>query len=43
MEYRSNALIPPSIDTQRKRGQRITGTAFEALIGALYYECEIEV
>ncbi len=31
-------LIPESIDTQRKRGQRITGTAFEALIGALYCE-----
>jgi ribonuclease-3 len=36
-------LIPPLIDTQRKRGQRITGTAFEALIGALYCECEIEL
>jgi dsRNA-specific ribonuclease len=33
------ALIPVSIDTQKKRGQRITGTAFEALIGALY--CEV--
>lgn len=33
------ALIPATIDTQKKRGQRITGTAFEALIGALY--CEV--
>jgi ribonuclease-3 len=35
------ALIPASIDIQKKRGQRITGTAFEALIGALY--CEIGI
>jgi ribonuclease-3 len=31
-------LVPASVDTQKKRGQRITGTAFEALIGALYCE-----
>lgn len=36
-----DALIPPQIDTQKKRGQRITGTAFEALVGALY--CEIDL
>jgi ribonuclease-3 len=35
------ALIPASIDIQKKRGQRITGTAFEALIGALY--CKIGI
>jgi dsRNA-specific ribonuclease len=36
------ALIPASIDIQKKRGQRTTGTAFEALIGALYHEIGID-
>jgi ribonuclease-3 len=29
-------LIPATIDVQKKRGERVTGTAFEAFVGALY-------
>jgi ribonuclease-3 len=31
-------LVPVSVDLQKKGGERITGTAFEAFIGALYCE-----
>ena len=35
-------LVPASVDIQKKRMRRITGTAFEALIGALYCETGLD-
>jgi len=33
-----DSLIPASVDVRKKRGRRITGTGFEALVGGLYCE-----